>query len=272
MQREFDTPDPVELTVELGGGSIVVEATGTDTTTVRVDGPRADEFTIEQRGERIAVIAPRLKGIFGGRDEHDVRVSVPTDSGLHTRTGSADLRAEGSYRALRAKTGSGDAEVDTVTGAAVIDSGSGSITCDTVGGDLRIRTGSGDVEVGTVVGKGVASTGSGDVTFGRTSEVVVVKTGSGDATIGHSSGDLTLATGSGTLRIDHAGRGRVRGRTGSGDIAVGVPSGTPVWTDVSSNSGRVRSDLSPVGKPADGQDHVELRLQTGSGDIVLHQI
>lgn len=272
MQREFETPDPVELTVELGSGSVVVEATETDTTTVQVDGPRADDFTVEQRGDRIAVIAPRHKGIFSGRDDHDVRVTVPTDSGLYTRTGSAELHAEGSYSKLRSKTGSGDAEVDTVTGVAVVDSGSGSITCDTVRGDLRIRTGSGDVEVGTIAGKGVASTGSGDVTFGRASDVVVVKTGSGDATVGHSCGDLNLTTGSGSLRIDHAEGGRIRGRTGSGDIAVGVPGGTPVWTDVTSNSGRVRSDLAPLGKPADGQNHVELRLQTGSGDIVLHQV
>jgi len=271
MQREFDTPEPVELTVELGGGSIVVEATETGTTTVQVDGPRADDFAVEQRGDRIAVIAPRHKGIFSGRDDHDVRVSVPTDSGLYTRTGSAELRAEGTYSKLRAKTGSGDLEIDTVTGTVVVDAGSGSITCDAVG-DLRIRTGSGSIEIGTVTGRGAVSTGSGDVTLGRTGDVVAIKTGSGDTTVGLSSADFSATAGSGGIRVDRADSGRIRGRTGSGDIAVGVPGGTPVWTDVSSNSGRVRSDLAPVGKPADGQNHVELRLQTGSGDIVLHQV
>lgn len=270
MEREFETPEPVELTVELGSGTVVVEATDTDTTTVEVDGPHAEEFTVEQRGRRIAVIAPRR--LMSGRGSHDVHVVVPTDSGLYTRTGSATVQAEGRYETLRTKTGSGDVEVDTVTGVAVADSGSGSVTCDTVGGDLRVRTGSGQVEIGSVQGKAVLSTGSGDVALGRAGDAVVVKAGSADATVGHSCGDLTLNTGSGDLRVERATSGRVRGRTGSGDIAVGIPGGTPVWSEVSTNSGQIRSNLEPVGEPAAGQDHVELRLQTSSGDIMLHQV
>ena len=53
---------------------------------------------------------------------------------------------------------------------------------------------------------------------------------------------------------------------------VGIPAGTPVWTDVSTVSGSIRSSLEGAGQPAEGEDHVELRAKTVSGDIVLTQI
>ena len=58
----------------------------------------------------------------------------------------------------------------------------------------------------------------------------------------------------------------------SGDVRVGIPSGLPVWTDLSTVSGSIRSSLEGAGQPAEGQDHVELRAKTVSGDIVLTQI
>lgn len=37
-------------------------------------------------------------------------------------------------------------------------------------------------------------------------------------------------------------------------------------------SGRVHSDLDGAGEPAEGQDYVELRAKTVSGDVVLLQL
>jgi DUF4097 and DUF4098 domain-containing protein YvlB len=141
-----------------------------------------------------------------------------------------------------------------------------------VGENLRIRSGSGDIEIGEVNGTAAISTGSGDVVVGRTGNAAVVKTGSGDASVLRAASDLTLTTGSGELTVAHAARGSIRGKTGSGDVRIGIPTGTPVWTDISSASGRVSSDLPSLGKPAKGQDYVELRLRTGSGDIEVTQV
>jgi DUF4097 and DUF4098 domain-containing protein YvlB len=273
MDKRFSTPEPVELVIELGSGTITTEAGATSESTVAVDGPRADEFIVELRGRELSVIAPRHRtGMFGGNDRHDVRVTVPEGSDLSTRTGSASTRAEGHYGMVRAKTGSGDIEIDAARSAVVVDSGSGDVRCDMVGADLRVKSGSGDVEIDAVHGAGTISTGSGDVALGHTGGPTVVKTGSGETRIGHLGADLTVTTGSGTTIIAHAERGSVRTRSGSGDIRVGVPAGTPVWTDISSATGRIASDLTPLGKPDEGQDHVELRLRTGSGDIVLSQV
>jgi hypothetical protein len=272
VQQAFDTPEPVELVVEIGGGSLTAEANDTDRSTVEVTGPRAEEFTVELRGRTLAVLAPKSGGLFRGNDRHAVRVVVPEGSDLVTRTGSADTDAAGTWAGVRAKTGSGSFELAHADSHVVVDSGSGDVRCDLAGADLRIKTGSGDVEVGEVHGTAAVSTGSGDLVLGSTHDTAVVKTGSGDIQVQRSATDLTLTTGSGTLGVRHARRGTIRARTGSGDVHVGVPEGTPVWTDISSGGGRVASDLPALGKPAEGQDHLELRLRTGSGDIVLRQV
>ena len=58
----------------------------------------------------------------------------------------------------------------------------------------------------------------------------------------------------------------------SGDVKVGVPAGVPVWTDVSTITGDIRSSLQSAGEPTEGADHVELRAKTVSGDIVVTQV
>ena len=116
------------------------------------------------------------------------------------------------------------------------------------------------------------STGSGDVEIGTSGSAAVVKTGSGDLRVGESYDDVSLATGSGDFVIDHAHRGRLTAKGASGDVRVGIPAGTPVWTDLTTVSGAIRSSLEGAGQPAEGQDHIELRAKTVSGDIVLTQV
>ena len=97
----------------------------------------------------------------------------------------------------------------------------------------------------------------------------VVKTGSGDLEVGESTADLTSKTGSGDVVVRTARRGRIQVKGASTRVHVGIPAGTPVWTDVTTVSGRVSSTLPPVGQPEPGADHVELRATTVSGDITL---
>ena len=66
-------------------------------------------------------------------------------------------------------------------------------------------------------------------------------------------------------------RGQLQAKNVSGDIRVGIPAGVPVWTDVSSVTGEVTSTLEAAGRPDEGQDYVELRAKTVSGDVHLEQ-
>lgn len=272
-EQHFETHEPVDLTIETGKGTVDVTCTDTTESTVRIEGRDADEVEVHQDGRRISVIAPRHRGgFFGGDAELYVSVVVPTASNVAVKTGSADVTLDGDAGNTMVKSGSGDVRIATSQGPSLIETGSGDIQVDHAQAELRIKSGSGDVQLGHGGGALAVSTGSGDVEIGTSHAVAVVKTGSGDLRVGEAHDDVSLATGSGDFVIDHAARGRLTAKGASGDVRVGIPAGVPVWTDLTTVSGSIRSSLEGAGQPAEGQDHVELRAKTVSGDIVLTQI
>lgn len=268
MDYHFDTPGQTRLNAQLGGGHITVRASDRDTTDVVVTGPDADQTRVEERGSAITITAPRQRRPFG-RGGIDVVVDLPSDSDVRIRTGSAEVAVTGDLGAVMVQTGSGAIDVEHSTEATVLETGSGRIQLGDTDGDVRIKSGSGDVSIGAAARTVVASVGSADIEVGSATGTVHVKSGSGDLRVHRASGDVTLTTGSGDLEVDSIAKGRISGKGGSGDIRVGVPAGVPVWTDVSTISGRISSTLPRLGEPAPGQDHVEVRVHSGSGDITL---
>lgn len=272
MQKTFETPGPTNLYVELGSGSLTIHTGDVGTTTVDVTGKSAEETTVEERGRQIVVIAPKYRiGFLGGGDDLTVHVTMPHGSSLATKLGSADVTAHGRLGETRVKTGSGDVTLGHVEGKALVEAGSGSISIEEISDDLRAKTGSGDVEVGRAAGSTSVSTGSGDVTIGTAPLPLTVKSGSGDLRVHDAGSDVTLTTASGDLVVETMHRGQLQAKNVSGDIRVGIPAGVPVWTDVSSVTGEVTSTLVGAGQPAEGQDYVELRAKTVSGDVHLEQ-
>lgn len=270
MEHTFETPGLVGLYVENARGQVEVTATKTDRTLIRIDARNADEFTVEQDGDRIAVVAPRGGGFMRRTETARIEITVPTSSDLTAKLGSSDLTARGPLGTARVQCGSGDVNVELVEGEADLQSGSGDVRLSRLGRDGRIKTGSGDVHVESIAGELVVSTGSGDVRLDSSTGRVAVKSGSGDVTIGEAHDDLVCTTASGDLEVGVARNGRLTSKTASGDVGIGFPHGTPVWTDLSTVSGRISSHLESVGEPAEGQAYVELRATTVSGDITLH--
>lgn len=273
MERSFETPQPIELYVESNSGRITVTAADVRRTDVTVTGKHADDFTIEQRGDQIQVIAPRsgMGFLSSGGHRSDVTVVMPAQSALTVKAGSAHTTVHGPVGGLWVTTGSGQLDAELVDGELEVQSGSGDIRLVELRDRARIKSGSGHVSVSRCADLTV-STGSGDVRIDSVGGQLAIKTGSGDVQVGEGSDDLSLSTGSGDLTVGVARRGRYVVKGASGDVRIGVPSGTPVWTDITTLSGRVRSDLAPVGEPAEGQDHLEIRATTASGDISLQQI
>ena len=274
MNRQFDTLEPIELYVEIGKGNVEVRATGTSTTTLDIEGRDADEVTVTFESNRLTVIGPKDGGNwFGGRDrELRVEVELPTASDVAIKTGSADIEVEGQVNEGRIKTGSGDVTCDTFSGAAQVDTGSGDVEVSEGLAELRVKSGSGDISVGNCLGNLNVSTGSGDVEVGSTHAKTVVKTGSGDLKVVTANSDISLSTGSGDVNIVTARRGRVSLKGASSDLEVGIPAGTPVWADINTVTGSIRSGIESVGAPQEGQEHVELQARTVSGDITLNQV
>jgi DUF4097 and DUF4098 domain-containing protein YvlB len=277
MKRTFTTPEPVTLYVELRAGDLVIEARDTAETTVEVSGNGAEDpstVSVDQRGDDIVVIGLAGRhGFFGSSQQRlSVHVTVPTDSKVNTKLGSADVRAQGRLGDSLLKSGSGDLRIDELGSESFLETGSGDVTIATATGALKVKCGSGEVSVDRVDGPAEISTGSGDVAIGTASAPVSVKSGSGDTRIREASEDVALSTASGDLVVDRIRRGQLTAKNVSGDIKVGVPAGVPVWTDITCMSGTVRSSLDGAGEPAEGQDFIELRAKTVSGDVVLEQL
>jgi DUF4097 and DUF4098 domain-containing protein YvlB len=270
---EFETHQPVDLYVELGKGSVEVNASDTTATTVEVQGRDAEQVQVRQDGNQISVVAPHQRtGIFGGEQSYAVTVTLPVHSNPVVRTGSADITLNGSFGSGQLKSGSGDCRLDEFGGPLLVETGSGDVTLQRAGAELRVKSGSGDVDIDHSDSAVSVSTGSGDVEIGTTDGPSVIKTGSGDLQIGQAGHDVSMSTGSGDLRIGTAVRGKLNVKGASGDVQIGIPAGVPVWTDLTTVSGEIHSNLRGAGQPEPGADHVELRAKTVSGDILLQEV
>jgi DUF4097 and DUF4098 domain-containing protein YvlB len=273
MNRQFETTGPISLVVEIGKGRVRVNARETDEVVVDIQGQDADEVEVSFHDGRLKVIGPHQSGgWFGKERDLDVTVDLPTDSDLSVKTGSADIDVSGQVNDAKIKTGSGDVTCDTFAGSALVETGSGDVEVSEAHAGLNVKSGSGDVSVGNCLGELQVSTGSGDVEIGTSNARTVVKTGSGDLEVVTANADVSLATGSGDLTIGTARGGRVSAKGASSDVRIGIPAGTPVWADLNTVTGSIRSDLDNVGAPQEGQDHIELQARTVSGDITLRQV
>jgi DUF4097 and DUF4098 domain-containing protein YvlB len=272
MKHEFHASAPQDVYVELQSGDLRVSATETDRADVEVIGSDADSVIVEQRGDQLSVIAPRRTGFFFGGGALSVTVTVPTGSNLVTKLGSAPVAAVGPLGYVRISTGSGEVSLEEVARQAVVKTGSGTIRIDTVGAEAELKAGSGEILVGSLSGQARLATGSGAIEVGHTAGAVSLKSGSGDLSVETADGDVQLSTASGDLRVGRMHRGQAQLKNVSGDIRLGIPDGTPVWTDISSSTGQVRSTLTPTGAPAEGQDHVRVRAKTVTGDVYLEKL
>jgi DUF4097 and DUF4098 domain-containing protein YvlB len=278
MKHEFPITGPVEAYVELRSGDLTVAAgppatdTHTDSVSVEVTGSRADSVTVEAQGDRVTIVEPQRTGFLSGRGDLHVAVTLPAGSSLTTKVGAASIRVTGEMGEVQIKSGSGDVSLGTVTGPALVKAGSGDITVESLGAASEIKAGSGTISVNRISGPSQLTTGSGSIKVSEAAAPVALKSGSGDLSVGVATCDASLSAASGDLRVGRITGGQARLKNVSGDIRLGIPEGTPVWTDISTTTGRVRSTLTPTGAPTNGQSHVEVRASSVTGDIHLEQL
>lgn len=274
----FQTPGRTTLVVRSGAGHVTVTAADTDVTSVELTalnslGEDAVAHTVvEQRHDSVVVDVPRHRsGLFRQGPAVAVVISCPTGTHLQVKAESADIRATGRFGDSNLSSGSGDIDVEAVDGTAKVKSGSGSVSAGHVGDTLLVTTGSGDVHVHQSGRVTTLTAGSGDVSVGELVGEVVTKTGSGDIEVGRLDGSLVSKTGSGNLTVRRASAGSVRANGASGDIRIGIESGTAAWLDLSTVSGRVEQELGESEAPDPGQQTIELTAHTVSGNLRVHR-
>jgi hypothetical protein len=170
---------------------------------------------------------------------------------------------------VAARTGAGDVVVHGRAGRATVRTGAGTATAGDIDGDADITTGSGDVAVGTVAGRARIRTGSGAIRVAAFAGSTDVKAGSGDVTIGAVSADVGVRTGTGAVQVTDARSGRVELTSGSGGLRIGVHAGVLAELDLSSGSGRARSELDVQHTNPGREPALRVRGRTASGDVVV---
>lgn len=275
----FQTPQPVNLRVELWQGRVDIQADDTDTTTVELlplhNDPGAqdliDSARVEQRGDEIVVLMPKIKsGLFRRGAEVEAQIVVPINSRAKVETASADITTRGVLGDTQAYSASGDVSLEQVADVDVR-TGSGDINVETVTGSCDTKSGSAEVTLGRIAGDADILSGSGDVVISEVQGGLKVKCGSGDVVVKSTGNSVDAMAGSGDLLLKRVDHGRVKAKTGSGDITIGVANGTSAYLDVMTVTGDVQSELDGSEPPTEGDLTVEISAQTGSGDVVLQR-
>jgi DUF4097 and DUF4098 domain-containing protein YvlB len=278
---EFDTPDPIVATVELGVGDLRVTAADRPGVLVDVrpsdpaldlDVHAAEQTRVEYTDERLLVRAPKQRGLglFGKPGSIDVEITLPAGSELRAEAGLAAVQVAGTLGACRIKTGTGDVHLQDT-------------------GPLDLSTASGDVTVGTVTGTASVHTASGTLRVARVDGAATVKNSNGDSLVGEVTGDLRAQAGNGSIVVDRAGAdvvatssngdvrigavtaGSVSLKTAMGDLEVGIPAGTAAHLDLHTQFGNVVNRLDTAAAPLPGEPVADVRARTSYGDIVVRR-
>lgn len=288
--QTFQTPNPVKLRVGIPKGRVKVIAEETAETRIELVAINGDEIArtwieeaeISQVGDEITVRVhqPWRHGMdLGGAIEAllsaatmgvggsiEATVHVPLGSAANLTTGSGTIETAGRLGEVSAGSGSGAIRLDICADARAR-TGSGEISITSTPGSVDAKTGSGRVIVGKVGGNASITTGSGSSVLAEVAGEAKVTTGSGHIEVGRAGDALEVFTAAGKIDIGRVDHGRVRAKTVSGKVTVGVAKGTAAHLDVTTMSGRVRSELEPGAAPAEGEPQVELVISTLSGNI-----
>ena len=266
-------PNRSSLYVEIGKGRVEVQRHHAPRPRpLDIEGRDADEVTVTFEGNRLSVIGPKDGGELVQRSRPRPpgrgRRCPPTAT-WPVKTGSADIEVEGQVNEARIKTGSGDVTCDTFTGAAQVDTGSGDVEVAEALAELRVKSGSGDISVGTCLGD-AQRLDRLRRRRGRHHERQHRRQDRLRRPQGRHRQRRHLAVH--RQRRPHRRHRPPRPRQPKGassDLRIGIPAGTPVWADINTVTGSVRSNIESVGAPQEGQEHVELQARTVSGDIAL---
>jgi len=253
----FDTPQPVDLRIRAAAGTVTVTAADTGTSTVEVtpldDAARdlADNTAVRLDGDRLTVEMPdRMVGFSIRRRRVDITITVPTGSSLSTRCASADVTAAGTFA------------------TAIVHTASGDVSLEKVEGDAEVHCSSGDITIGSVRATKVHSA-SGRVRIDHAAGDVEIHAASGRIRVGVADASVNAKTASGDITVEDARSGVVSLNAASGDLHVGVRAGVTAHLDVSSVSGRIRSDLPIEDAAPESGSPLDVRARTMSGNIVI---
>jgi DUF4097 and DUF4098 domain-containing protein YvlB len=267
----FDTPEPITARITSRSGNVTVTAQDTDTTTVEVSGESdrsGDQVHVDFHNNTLRVEAPRVGG-WGRSSDVNFVVVVPIRSSLQIDATSGEVNCRGIFDNVRINAASGNASVDTATGPVRIEAASGNVALDTAHARVFLSAASGNVILGDALGDHSVevNSASGNIEIGTVNGPLSVGGASGDIRVGDARRDVSANSASGDVTLDLVHTGAVTAQSNSGDIRVRVAADIPTWLDLHSLSGDISTDQAADTGPTAGEETLELRANTVSGNI-----
>ncbi len=274
----YDTPDPIDLAVDLPVGAIEVIATDRSDTVVTVsptnpaktvDRRGAEETQVDFDGRRLTITGPRPRFSWIGPTESvDVTVELPSGSRFTGEISVGGVRTVGHLGATRVKSSTGPVDLDT-TGDLWLRAGHGNVTVGAAEGALEITADHGQIRVGAIAGDSILKASHGSVQIGESGGDLEAKLAYGDLEVARARSGVTAKTAYGSIRLDEVSSGAVHVESGYGQVTIGVRRGVAAWLDLSTTGGHVRNQLDGEHAPDGSEQTVAVRARTQYSDITV---
>ena len=259
----FDTPSPIQIRIDVSGGSLRVRAGDRADTVVTVrptderkaaDVQAADQTRVEYADGRLVVTSPRRPRLLfmATMPSVDVELLAPVGSDLQAALTAADVDCEGRLGVVRIDNRYGDIRIDRAT-------------------TLHARTSAGDITVAQVDEDGELVTAYGQIRVRDASGALRLDSACGDITVERALGTVAATTKYGQVSVHQAGGGSLDLATSYGKVEAGIREGTPAWLDLEAASGKVRNLLTPSDAPDGSEEPLRVRARTSYGDIVVRR-
>jgi DUF4097 and DUF4098 domain-containing protein YvlB len=278
---EFETPEPISVSIDLGAAYVRISAGDRTDTVVEVrptnesddsDVKAAQQVRVDYSNGTLRVTGPKSRPYDFSRKSRsvDLEIALPSGSRVTAEMQFGDFHGAGRLGETRIKTSAGNAVVER-TGPLRLSTAAGHVAADGVDGDADVTTGSGRVRIGDVEGAAVVWNSNGETTIGSVTGNVRVRSANGDITVRKAGGGVDAKTSNGSVRLGEVVRGSVTLGTAMGDLEVGIAEGTAAWLDVHTSFGRVRNQMESTLSPEETDRTVEVRGRTSYGDITVHR-
>jgi DUF4097 and DUF4098 domain-containing protein YvlB len=277
----YQTPEPIAVTLELGVGNLRITASDRTDTVVEVrpsdeadesDVKAAQQVRVDYTNGMLRVTGPKARGFDFSRKTRSVDVSIelPTGSQVSAEMQMGDVRCAGRLGDCRVKTSAGNVWLER-TGPLRLATSAGHVTADGITGNAEISTGSGKIQIGKIDGTAVVKNSNGDTTIDAVTGDLRVRAANGDIHIEHAGAGVDAKTSNGSIRLAEVIRGSVLLGTAMGNLDIGIADGTAAWLEVNTGFGHVRNQLDNTTRPEEADQTVEVRGRTSYGDITIHR-
>ena len=275
----FETPEPISVTLELGVGDVRIAGSDRTDTVVEVrpsdeadesDVQAAQQVRVDYTNGTLRVTGPRRVFDFSKKTRSvDVTIELPSGSHVSADLQAGDIRCAGRLGQCRVKTGIGNVWLER-TGPLRLNA-LGHVTADGITGNAEISTGTGKIQIGEIDGTAVVKNSNGNTTIDTVTGDVRVRAANGDIHIERAGAGVDAKSSNGSIHVGEVVRGSVVLGTAMGNLDIGIAEGTAAWLEVNTSFGHVRNLLENTTRPDETDQTVEVRGRTSYGDITIHR-